>query len=60
MNRVGKVFWRNYGVLVSVSAEDAVFVAVEFDLVLDSALEIDVDENFAVRSNARDHTTFIC
>ena len=41
------------------SAEDAVFIAVEFDLVLDSALEIDVDKDFAVGSNARDHTTFI-
>lgn len=40
---------------VAVSAENAIFVAIELDLVLDCALEIDVNKNLAVGSNARDH-----
>jgi len=42
---------------VAVSAENAIFVTVELDLVLDCTLEIDVNKNLAVGSYARDHTT---
>ena len=43
---------------VAVSAENAIFVTVELDLVLDCTLEIDVNKNLAVGSYSRDHTTF--
>jgi hypothetical protein len=43
---------------VAVSAENAIFVAIELDLVLDCTLEIDVNKNLAVGSNARDHAAF--
>lgn len=45
--------------LVAVSAENAIFVTIELDLVLDCTLEIDVNKNLAVGSNARDHAAFL-
>jgi len=42
---------------VAVSAENAIFVTKELDFVLDCTMEIDVNKNLAVGSNARDYAT---